>query len=85
MKILKLRSKSSVLLVAVPKNARDLREGGNTLQERHKMVMLHFMYLKLLPNLRHGNHTPQKLKRNAAYTVPSSIILRAYTKTYQVN
>lgn len=49
------------------------------------MVMLHFMYLELLPNLRHGNHTPQKLKRNAAYTVPSSVILRAYTKTYQVN
>lgn len=73
-----------MLLVAVPKNARDLREGGNTLQEGHKMVMLHFMYLELLPNLRHGNHT-QKLKRNAAHTVPSSVILRAYTKTYQVN
>lgn len=54
MKILKLRSRSSVLLVAVPKNARDLREGGNMLQEGHKMVIngewLHFMYLELLPN-----------------------------------
>lgn len=55
------------------------------LQEGHKMVMLHFMYSELLPNLRHGNHTPQKLKGNAACTVPSPVTLRASTKTYQVN
>lgn len=39
------------------------------LQEGHKMVTLHFMKLELLPNLAPGNHTPQKLKRNAGPTV----------------
>lgn len=36
-----------MLLVAVPKNARDLREGGNMLQEGHKMVTAAFYVLRV--------------------------------------
>jgi len=56
-------------LVGCLKNARGDRERENILQEGHMMVTLHFMKLESLPNLPPGNHTAQKLQRNAGPTV----------------
>lgn len=46
------------------------KRGENMLQDGHKMVTVHFRKLESLANLTPGNHTPQKLKRNAVPTVP---------------